>query len=56
MILELYSLEVFGRHGVLEEEKHDGQIFLYDVELEVEEPAADSIDEAVDYRLAITTR
>ena len=51
VILELHGLEVFGRHGVLEEEKLDGQVFLYDVELEVEEPAADSIDEAVDYRL-----
>ena len=50
MILELHGLEVFGRHGVLAEEKLDGQVFVYDVELEIEEPAADSIDEAVDYR------
>jgi dihydroneopterin aldolase len=51
VIVELHGLEVFGRHGVLEEEKRDGQTFLYDVELEVDEPATDSIDEAVDYRL-----
>jgi dihydroneopterin aldolase len=51
IILELHGLEVFGRHGVLEEEKLDGQVFLYDVELEVDEPAADRIDAAVDYRL-----
>jgi dihydroneopterin aldolase len=51
VIVELYGLEVFGRHGVLEEEKLDGQVFLYDVELEVEEPSADRIGEAVDYRL-----
>jgi dihydroneopterin aldolase len=51
VILELYGLEVFGRHGVLAEEKLDGQTFLYDVELEVEEPDADRIDAAVDYRV-----
>ena len=50
MIVELHGLEVFGRHGVLEEEKLDGQTFLYDVELEVDEPAADRIEDAVDYR------
>jgi dihydroneopterin aldolase len=51
VIVELHGLEVFGRHGVLEEEKLDGQVFLYDVEFEVEEPASDRIEEAVDYRL-----
>jgi dihydroneopterin aldolase len=50
VIVELHELEVFGRHGVLEEEKLDGQVFVYDVELEVEEPASDRIDDAVDYR------
>jgi dihydroneopterin aldolase len=49
--VELYGLEVFGRHGVLEEEKRDGQTFVYDVELEVDEPADDRIEDAVDYRL-----
>jgi len=51
VIVELHGLEVFGRHGVLEEEKLEGQVFLYDVELEVGEPASDRIEEAVDYRL-----
>jgi 7,8-dihydroneopterin aldolase/epimerase/oxygenase len=51
VIVELHGLEVFGRHGVLDEEKRDGQVFIYDVELEVDEPANDRIDDAVDYRL-----
>jgi dihydroneopterin aldolase len=51
VILELYGLEVFGRHGVLEEEKRDGQVFVYDIEVEIAEPTADRIDAAVDYRL-----
>ncbi len=49
MKVELHGLEVFGFHGVLEEERVDGQPFLYDVELEVPEPVADEIEEAVDY-------
>ncbi len=51
MIVELHGLEVFGRHGVLQEEKLDGQTFVYDVELEVDEPGSDRIEDAVDYRL-----
>ncbi len=51
MILELHGLEVHGHHGVLDEERRDGQTFLLDLELEVEEPAADRIEDAVDYRL-----
>jgi dihydroneopterin aldolase len=51
VILELHGLEVFGRHGVLPEEKLDGQTFVYDVELEIEEPPADRIDVAIDYRM-----
>lgn len=50
MIVELHGLEVFGRHGVLDEEQRDGQMFLFDVELEVAEPAADRVEETVDYR------
>jgi len=49
--LELKGLEVFGRHGVLEEEQRDGQTFLYDVRLEVGEGAlSDRVEDAVDYR------
>jgi dihydroneopterin aldolase len=50
VIVEIHGLEVFGRHGVNEEERRDGQQFLVDVTLEVPEPARDSIDATVDYR------
>ena len=50
MKIELYGLEVFGHHGVLESEQRDGQTFLFDVELEVEEPASDRVEDAIDYR------
>jgi dihydroneopterin aldolase len=49
--VELYGLEVFGRHGVFPDEKRDGQTFLYDVDLEVDEPRSDDLEQAVDYRL-----
>jgi dihydroneopterin aldolase len=50
VIVELHGLEVFGRHGVLETEQREGQIFLYDVTLEVPEPAGDRVEETIDYR------
>ena len=51
MILELEGLAIFGRHGVLEEERRDGQEFLYDISLDVGEAgASDRIEDAVDYR------
>jgi dihydroneopterin aldolase len=51
IVVELDSLEVFGRHGVLEEERRDGQTFLYDIRLEVGDGAlSDLIEDAVDYR------
>ena len=51
IVVELEGLEVFGRHGVLEEERRDGQAFLYDVRLEVGDAAlSDRIEDAVDYR------
>jgi dihydroneopterin aldolase len=50
VILELHGLEVFGRHGVLPEEQREGQTFLFDVELEIDEPAADRVEQTVDYR------
>jgi dihydroneopterin aldolase len=54
MIIELSGLELFGYHGVLEEEKQNGQTFWYDVELEVGEwGATDRLEEAVDYRLVV---
>ena len=52
MIVELNSLELHGRHGVLERERSEGQRFLFDVELEVGDAGAtDRIEDAVDYRL-----
>jgi 7,8-dihydroneopterin aldolase/epimerase/oxygenase len=51
VIVELEGLEVFGRHGVEEEERREGRTFLYDVTLEVSESAlSDRIEDAVDYR------
>ena len=56
MIVELHGLEIFGCHGVLDEER-EGQTFLFDVTLEVSEPAADRIEATVDYRdVAATVR
>ncbi len=49
--IELVGLEVFGRHGVLEEERRHGQTFLYDLRLDVSDAAlSDRIEDAVDYR------
>ena len=48
--IELVGLEVFGRHGVDEEERVGGRTFFYDVELEIEPPSADRLEETVDYR------
>jgi dihydroneopterin aldolase len=54
ILLELHGLELFGYHGVLEEEKREGQTFLYDLELEVDDGAlSDRIEDAVDYRLVV---
>ena len=39
IVVELDSLEIFGRHGVLDEERRAGQTFLYDVRLEVGDAA-----------------
>lgn len=51
MKVELRGLELFGYHGVNEAEKRDGQVFLFDVRLEVGERGADDrIESAVDYR------
>ncbi|HST15131.1 MAG TPA: dihydroneopterin aldolase [Gaiellaceae bacterium] len=50
MKLELNGLHVFGYHGVEEEEKRLGQLFLFDVELEVGERGADDrLEGAIDY-------
>lgn len=50
--VELMGLELHGYHGVNEEERRDGQRFLFDLWLEVPARAAetDRIEDAVDYR------
>jgi dihydroneopterin aldolase len=50
MIVELSGLEIFGYHGVEEEEKRVGQLFLFDVQLEVgDRGSSDRLGDAVDY-------
>jgi dihydroneopterin aldolase len=54
--IELHGILLHGYHGVLDEERRDGQRFLVDVELDLEHEQAartDSIDEAVDYRRVV---
>jgi dihydroneopterin aldolase len=51
IVLELEGLEIFGRHGVLEDEHREGQSFLYDVRLELAAaPPSDRVEDTVDYR------
>jgi 7,8-dihydroneopterin aldolase/epimerase/oxygenase len=51
MKVELCGVELYGYHGVGEEERVRGQRFVYDVQLEVGERGADDrIENAVDYR------
>jgi dihydroneopterin aldolase len=50
VVVELRGLELPGRHGALERERETDQPFLYDVELELPEPARDDLAETVDYR------
>lgn len=58
MKIELRGIELFGHHGVGEEERARGQRFVYDIELEVGDRGADDrIEGAVDYRdVAATVR
>jgi len=50
--VEVIGLELHGFHGVNEDERRDGQRFLFDLWLEVPDAAAasDRIEDAVDYR------
>ena len=50
MIVEVHGLELHGRHGVNDDERRDGQSFLFDVTLEIDEPKEDTIEATVDYR------
>jgi dihydroneopterin aldolase len=54
--IELHGLELHGYHGVLPEEREQGQSFWYDVELEVGEwGASDRLEDTVDYRQVAAT-
>jgi len=50
MRIELDGIELRGFHGVLDDERREGQRFRFDVAVEVAEPTADDIEAAVDYR------
>ncbi len=53
MTIELQGIELFAFHGVLEEERRDGQRFLVDIELDGRDGTAgatDRIEDAIDYR------
>lgn len=51
LTIELYGLELWGYHGVNEDERRDGQRFLFDLWLGVSDAAlSDRIEDAVDYR------
>ena len=50
MIVQVQGLELFGRHGVNDDERRDGQTFIFDVLLEINQPKEDAIDATVDYR------
>jgi dihydroneopterin aldolase len=52
--VEIYGLEVEGRHGVEEEERTTPQRFFYDLWLEVPDAAlSDRIEDTVDYRQVV---
>lgn len=46
--ITLTGLRVFGRHGVFEHERHDGQIFVIDATLYVSTAAAAASDDVAD--------
>jgi hypothetical protein len=43
VVVEIAGLELAGRHGALDAEREELQPFLYDVELELDEPASDAL-------------
>ena len=47
-IIIIQGLEVFAHHGVLAEEKRDGQMFFLDLELSVDLSAASESDDLCD--------
>lgn len=50
IVVEVEGLEIFGRHGVGDEERQQGRTFLYDLRLEVTDAAqSDRLEDTVDY-------
>jgi dihydroneopterin aldolase len=47
--VELHGLEVFGHHGVSDEERDRGQTLLWDVAWRLGEVSRDDLSETVDY-------
>jgi len=50
VIVQVHGVEVFGHHGVGEEERERGQPFFFDVTLELPEPSRDELEATLDYR------
>jgi dihydroneopterin aldolase len=50
MRVEIQGLEVQGRHGAGEEERSRDQTLLFDVTLDLADPAEDALEATVDYR------
>ena len=51
LTVEVVGLELFGHHGVGHQERRDGQIFVFDVWVDVPETAlSDRVEDTVDYR------
>jgi 7,8-dihydroneopterin aldolase/epimerase/oxygenase len=50
--IELVGLELHGYHGVEEDERREGQRFVFDIRLEVADGtgASDRIEDTIDYR------
>jgi dihydroneopterin aldolase len=50
--IELAGLELYGYHGVNPDEQRDGQLFVFDVWLEVPDGtgSSDRIEDTIDYR------
>ena len=48
--IEVAGFEIFGRHGVEDDERVRGQIFVLDVWLTVPHPQSDDISATADYR------
>ncbi|HET7760605.1 MAG TPA: dihydroneopterin aldolase, partial [Gaiellaceae bacterium] len=54
VVVEVAGLQLEGRHGAFEAERESLQPFVYDVALELEEPARDALVHTVDYREVVS--